>query len=93
MACNRLIVFSLRSLLLIFDDVESNSMSESLSFCSCCDVELVQSSFDEHFAVSSNISKLSSNGLNFWRFVVFVVRLQFSSESTLRRPYAFRGGR
>lgn len=86
---------SLRSLLLLFDDAESNSISESLSFCSC-DVELVQLSLGEHLAESSSISKLSSssNGLlYFWRADEFVVRLQFSSESTLRRPYAFRGGR
>lgn len=97
-ACNRLIVLSLRSLQLLFDDAESNSMSESLSLCSCVLFPLPQLSLGEHLAESSRISKLSnsSNGLlYFWRFVVFefVIRLQFSSESTLRRPYAFRGGR
>lgn len=98
-ACNRLMVLSFNRRfcsLLLLDDAESNSMSESLSFGSGCDVELVQSSFGEHFAESSSISKLSSSSkglLNFWRSLVFVVRLQFSSESTLSRPYAFRGGR
>lgn len=87
-------MLSLRSLVLLLDEVESSSMSESLSVTSCCDVELVvQLLLGEHFAESSRISKLSSNGLNFWRFDVFDVRLQFSSESTLRRPYALRGGR
>lgn len=93
MACNRFNVLSLRSLVLLLDDVESSSISESLSFTSCCDVDLLQLSLGEHFAESSRISKLSSNGLNFRRFDVFVVRLQFSSESTLSRPYALRGGR
>lgn len=96
-ACNWLIVLlSLRSLLLLFDDAESNSISESLSFRSC-DAELVQLlSLPVYLAESSRISKLSSssNGLlYFGRLDVFVVRLQFSSESTLSRPYAFRGGR
>lgn len=63
-ACNRLIVLSLlRSLLLLFDEAESNSMSESLSFGSC-DAELVFS-LPVYLAESSRISKLSSssNGL------------------------------
>lgn len=95
-ACNRLIVLSWHSLLLLFDDAESNSMSESLSFCSCVAELELQLSFGEHLAESSRMSKLSSSSkglLYFGRFDEFVVRLQFSSESTLRRPYAFRGGR
>lgn len=98
-ACNRLIVLSWRSLLLLFDDADSNSMSESLSFCSCVAELELQLSVGEHLAESSRMSKLSksSNGLlyfgRFDEFCVTIDRLQFSSESTLRRPYAFRGGR